>query len=204
MQDVQGVKKQTRGGENMDWDLDDSRSIYPQLKELIKRGIITGEYAPGSAFPTVRELASDAGVNRNTMQRAMAELENEGLLITNRTAGRTVTTDLSLIEQMRRELAEQQVDTFLQEMRSLGYSLQGALAEVAARIGAAARASSETRSGSIVSASDGSSADCGDDMCHTDDADTASTADAVGAAETADSSDDAEGKNEETKGDYDI
>ena len=48
----------------MDWDLDDSRSIYPQLKELIKRGIITGEYAPGSAFPTVRELASDAGVNR--------------------------------------------------------------------------------------------------------------------------------------------
>ena len=117
----------------MDWDLDDSRSIYPQLKELIKRGIITGEYAPGSAFPTVRELASDAGVNRNTMQRAMAELESEGLLITNRTAGRTVTTDLSLIEQMRRELAEQQVDTFLQEMRSLGYSLQGALAEVAAR-----------------------------------------------------------------------
>ena len=144
----------------MDWELDDSRSIYPQLKELIKRGIIAGEYAPGSAFPTVRELASDAGVNRNTMQRAMAELENEGLLITNRTAGRTVTTDLPLIEQMRRELAEKQVDTFLQEMASLGYSLQGALAEVAARIGAAARASSETRIGSTVSASDVSSADC--------------------------------------------
>ena len=52
----------------MDWELDDSRSIYPQLKDLIKRGIITGEYVPGSAFPTVRELASDAGVNRNTMQ----------------------------------------------------------------------------------------------------------------------------------------
>ena len=184
----------------MDWELDDSRSIYPQLKELIKRGIIAGEYAPGSAFPTVRELASDAGVNRNTMQRAMAELENEGLLITNR----TVTTDLPLIEQMRRELAEKQVDTFLQEMASLGYSLQGALAEVAARIGAAARASSETRIGSTVSASDVSSADCGDDMRHTDDADTASTADAVGAAEAADASDDAAGKNEETKGDYDI
>ena len=185
----------------MDWELDDSRSIYPQLKELIKRGIIAGEYAPGSAFPTVRELASDAGVNRNTMQRAMAELENEGLLITNRTAGRTVTTDLPLIEQMRRELAEQQVDTFLQEMASLGYSLQGALAEVAARIGAAARASSETRIGSTVSASNVSSADCGDD---TEDADTASTADAVGTAEAADALDGAEGKNEETKGDYDI
>ena len=134
------------------------------------------------------------------MQRAMAELENEGLLITNRTAGRTVTTDLPLIEQMRRELAEKQVDTFLQEMASLGYSLQGALAEVAARIGAAARASSETRIGSTVSASEA----CGDDMRHTDDADTASTADAVGTAEAADASDGAEGKNEETKGDYDI
>lgn len=121
----------------MDWELDDSRSIYPQLKELIKRGILVGEYAPGSAFPTVRELAQDAGVNRNTMQRAMAELESEGLLITNRTAGRTVTTNLTLIEEMRRELAEKQVDTFLQEMASLGYSPQGALAEVAAKIQAA-------------------------------------------------------------------
>ena len=55
-----------------------------------------------------------------------------------------------------------------------------------------------------MSASDVSSADCGDDMRHTDDADTASTADAVGAAEAADASDGAEGKNEETKGDYDI
>ena len=99
---------------------------------------------------------------------------------------------------MRRELAEQQVDTFLQEMASLGYSLQGALAEVAAR------ASSGTRIGSTVSASNVSIAACGDDMLHTDDADTASTADAVGAAETADTSDDAAGKNEETKGDYDI
>ena len=92
----------------------------------------------------------------------------------------------------------------MQEMASLGYSLQGALAEVAARIGAAARASSGTRIGSTVSASNVSIAACGDDMLHTDDADTASTADAVGAAETADTSDDAAGKNEETKGDYDI
>ena len=58
----------------MDWELDDSRSIYPQLKELIKRGIIAGEYAPGSAFPTVRELASDAGVNRNTMQLSLIHI----------------------------------------------------------------------------------------------------------------------------------
>ena len=157
----------------MDWDLDDSRSIYPQLKELIKRGIITGEYAPGSAFPTVRELAQDAGVNRNTMQRAMAELESEGLLITNRTAGRTVTTDLALIESMRRELAAKQVDTFLQEMASLGYTLQGALAEVAAKIRAAEYASSGENSGR---------ADAEDAM---NTADTADTADPADGADTA-------------------
>mgnify|MGYP002516812741 FL=1 len=146
----------------MDWELDDSRSIYPQLKELIKRGIITGEYAPGSAFPTVRELAQDAGVNRNTMQRAMAELESEGLLITNRTAGRTVTTDLALIESMRRELAAKQVDTFLQEMASLGYTLQGALAEVAAKIRAAEHAGGGENSGSAANAKNAGRADTAD------------------------------------------
>ena len=170
----------------MDWDLDDSRSIYPQLKELIKRGIIAGEYAPGSAFPTVRELAQDAGVNRNTMQRAMAELESEGLLITNRTAGRTVTTDLALIESMRRQLAAKQVDTFLQEMASLGYTLQGALAEVAAKIRAAEAAGSGENSGSAADAKDaGSAGNAGtrDTAGTTDDANHADTADRADADE---------------------
>ena len=89
----------------MEWKLDDSRSIWPQLKEQLMSAIARGVYTQGEAFPTVRQLAQDAGVNRNTMQRAMSELEAEGLLITNRTAGRTVTTDRNLIEGVKRRLA---------------------------------------------------------------------------------------------------
>ena len=70
----------------------------------------------------VRQLAQEAGVNRNTMQRAMAELEAEGLLITNRTAGRTVTTDQALIDAMKERLAEANIQTYLNEMQSLGYT----------------------------------------------------------------------------------
>ncbi len=106
----------------MEWDLDDSRPIWPQLKEELMRQIISKNYQMGGHFPTVRELAADAGVNRNTMQRAMAELEAEGLLITNRTAGRTVTTDEKLIEEIKERLAHQNIQKFLFEMAAIGYS----------------------------------------------------------------------------------
>ena len=66
-------------------------------------------------------------MNRNTMQRAMAELEAEGLLITNRTAGRTVTTDQQLIRATKEKLAEQNIATYLQEMNALGYSTNEAI-----------------------------------------------------------------------------
>ena len=106
----------------MEWNLDDSRPIWPQLKEQLLREIIAGRYAMGGPFPTVRDLAEDAGVNRNTMQRAMADLEADGFLITNRTAGRVVTTDENLIGEMKRKLAEQNVEKFIGEMASIGYT----------------------------------------------------------------------------------
>ncbi len=105
----------------MKWVLDDSMSIWPQLKKQMMRAIVSGEFPEGSVFPTVRQLAQEAGVNRNTMQRAMAELESEGLLITNRTAGRTVTADQQLIGQMKRTLAEENIQKYLEEMKALGY-----------------------------------------------------------------------------------
>lgn len=105
----------------MKWVLDDSMSIWPQLKKQMMRAIVSGEFPEGSVFPTVRQLAQEAGVNRNTMQRAMAELEAEGLLITNRTAGRTVTADQQLIGQMKRTLAEENIQKYLEEMKALGY-----------------------------------------------------------------------------------
>ena len=106
----------------MEWNLDDSRPIWPQLKEQLLREIIAGRYAMGGPFPTVRDLAEDAGVNRNTMQRALADLETDGFLITNRTAGRIVTTDEKLIGEVKRKLAEQNVEKFIDEMATIGYS----------------------------------------------------------------------------------
>ena len=111
----------------MEWKLDDSRSLWPQLKELLMRAIVAGEYPMGGPFPTVRDLAQEAGVNRNTMQRAMAELEAEGLLITNRTAGRTVTTDQKLIDATKEKLAEQNIANYLYEMKALGYAVEEAI-----------------------------------------------------------------------------
>ena len=108
----------------MEWKLDDSRPIWPQLKEQLLREIIAGRYAMGGPFPTVRDLAEDAGVNRNTMQRAMADLEADGFLITNRTAGRVVTTDENLIGEMKRKLAEQNVEKFIGEMAAIGYTAE--------------------------------------------------------------------------------
>ena len=105
----------------MDWKLDDSRPIWPQLKEQLIIEIIAGRYPMGGAFPTVRELAEDAEVNRNTMQRALAELENQGLLETRRTAGRTVTDDLFRIQTMRKQLALERINAFLSSMHALGF-----------------------------------------------------------------------------------
>ena len=105
----------------MGWELDDSRPIWPQLKEQLMRSIVAGKYPMGGNFPTVRELAEEAGVNRNTMQRALSELENEGLVITNRTVGRTVTTDERLIAQMKEHIAKEIVDRFMEEMAVIGY-----------------------------------------------------------------------------------
>lgn len=108
----------------MKWKLDDSRPIWPQLKEQLMIAIVAGKYPMGESFPTVRELAEDASVNRNTMQRALSELENEGLVITNRTVGRTVTTDEGLVARMKETIAKQNVEKFIHEMAAIGYSAE--------------------------------------------------------------------------------
>ena len=105
----------------MEWKLDDSRPIWPQLTEQLVIAIVAGEYEMGGAFPTVRDLAEDAGVNRNTMQRALSELENDGFVVTNRTAGRTVTTDEELVMRMKENIAKQNIEKFIREMAAIGY-----------------------------------------------------------------------------------
>ena len=101
---------------------DSSRPIYAQLVERLKAKILAGIYPPGGHLESVRDLAAAAGVNPNTMQRALAQLETEGLVRTERTAGRYVTEDTGLIEQLREESARMLAEDFLEKMRGIGYS----------------------------------------------------------------------------------
>lgn len=112
----------------MEFDLQNSLPIWKQLASQLKERIVTGGYAPGAKFPSVRDLASEAGVNPNTMQRALSQLEADGLLLTNRTSGRTVTEDCSVLDATREALACERANTFLKDMDALGFSRDDAVA----------------------------------------------------------------------------
>ena len=104
----------------MKWKFRGDRPIYAQLIEQLEHGILTGEYPPGAAVPSVRTLAIEAEVNPNTMQKALAELESRGLLHTHRTSGRTVTEDKEMIEHLKEEFARTQIVEFFDAMKSIG------------------------------------------------------------------------------------
>ena len=104
----------------MPWDLDNERPIYLQLMERIQQDIVSGVYKPGDKIPSVRDLALDAAVNPNTMQKALSELEQSGLLYTQRTSGRFITEDTELIQRMKTTLATMQVREFIHKMRQIG------------------------------------------------------------------------------------
>ena len=105
----------------MPWNLDNDRPIYLQLMERIQRDIISGVYKTGDRLPSVRDLAMDAAVNPNTMQKALSELERSGLVYSHRTSGRFITDDQPLIRKMREELAGEYVRQFLAQMQDLGF-----------------------------------------------------------------------------------
>ena len=104
----------------MPWNLDDSRPIYLQLMERIQHDIISGVYQPGDKLPSVRDLALDAAVNPNTMQKALSELERCGLVYSHRTSGRFITDDSTLLKKIKTDLAQEYISTFLSQMRRLG------------------------------------------------------------------------------------
>ena len=106
----------------MAWNLDSDRPIYAQILEVIQLRIIAGQYRPGEKIPSVRELAAEAGVNPNTMQKALAELEKDGLVMAWRTSGRVVTEDMELIRKTRNQLARDQVREFIDKMEKLGFN----------------------------------------------------------------------------------
>ena len=106
----------------MDWQFDNSMPIYTQLVDKIKLAIVSGEYTRGQRLAAVRDLASEAGVNPNTMQRAFQELERLGLVYTQRSNGRFVTEDEDVIETTKKALAEASIRSFMDSMQRIGYT----------------------------------------------------------------------------------
>lgn len=111
----------------MKWYIDGERPIWIQLKEQLTKQIVSGNYQCGDRLPSVRELASEAGVNPNTMQRALASLDQDGLTMTSRTAGRSVTNDEERIEQCRQEVAHRIVKQYVKDISELGYTKEEAI-----------------------------------------------------------------------------
>ena len=111
----------------MSWQFVADRPIYSQLVEHLSIFIINGQYAAGSRLPSVRDLAAEAKVNPNTMQRALAELENSGLVYSERTSGRFVTEDTEMIQSVKQKLAQQRIEQFFADMKNLGLEWQQVL-----------------------------------------------------------------------------
>lgn len=105
----------------MSWEFQTDRPIYLQIAEQFVAGILSGEYPAGSRLGSVRDLAASAAVNPNTMQKALAELERMGLLHSNRTSGRFITDDESVIRKLRENLAQEKVTLFLSQMYQMGF-----------------------------------------------------------------------------------
>lgn len=105
----------------MAWNLDSDRPIFLQIVERIQMDIVSGRYAPGDKLPSVRDLAGEAAVNPNTMQKAFTELERTGLVYSMRTSGRFITEDITMIEELKSSLAKEKISEFLELMQNLGY-----------------------------------------------------------------------------------
>ena len=114
----------------MTWDFRGDRAIYVQIAEQVKLRIIAGIYPVGTRLPSVRELAAEASVNPNTMQRALSDLEREGLLYSERTSGRFVTEDSAMIAKAKAALAQEVIDDFFARMERLGYTRAAARQQI--------------------------------------------------------------------------
>ena len=116
-------------------DFTPDRPIYLQLQERLKQAIVSGRYNPGDKLPAVRDLAIEAAVNPNTVQRALTELEREGLVHAQRTSGRYVTEDIEVIERTKTDIALELLRVFLDQMAAIGYNAKETVALIEGRAG---------------------------------------------------------------------
>mgnify|MGYP002732614164 CR=1 FL=1 len=117
----------------MGWTFMPQQPIYKQIVDHILTDIVSGHYACGERLPSVRDLSVTAAVNPNTMQRAMAELENKGLIVTQRNSGKSVTENGEAIKMARDVKAMEVAKQFISSMEALGYSKSEALEFLAAQ-----------------------------------------------------------------------
>lgn len=106
----------------MNFIFDNERPIYIQLVEQLQVSIVAGRLMPGERLPSVREFALQSKVNPNTMQKALAELEDLGLIYTERTNGKFVTEDVDLIREYKEKYAKEKAEKFFADMQELGFS----------------------------------------------------------------------------------
>jgi len=106
----------------MTWNLKSNQPIYTQLLETIQIRIISGFYPVGGKLPSVRELAAEAAVNPNTMQKALSELERSGLIHSQRTTGRFITEDTVMIRKLREDIAREHIEKFFKSMEQIGFT----------------------------------------------------------------------------------
>lgn len=111
----------------MPWNFNNNTPIYLQIMDHIMLSVAVGEYKAGDKLLPVRELAAEAQVNPNTMQKALSELERDGLLYSQRTSGRFITDDTNKIAELRKNLASGHMETYLNKMGELGFSENAAL-----------------------------------------------------------------------------
>ncbi|MCR5623881.1 MAG: GntR family transcriptional regulator [Lachnospiraceae bacterium] len=114
----------------MAWKLNSGQPIYLQIVTTLKSRIISGTYPPGSKLPSVRTLAMEAAVNPNTMQRAMSELEREGIIVTNRTSGHFITEDVNVLNSIKYQGTQTIIYEMVMKLRQMGLSDEEIMVQV--------------------------------------------------------------------------
>ena len=112
----------------MEWKFSGSKPVYQQIEQILQTAVLAGEFAPGQRVPSVRDLAAQARVNPNTVQRAYAELEQAGILICGGTMGRCVTQDPSVLKALREQVIREAVAQTAEQFRALGIPIREAAA----------------------------------------------------------------------------
>jgi len=111
----------------MSWSFDETRPLFQQIVERITVDVVSGKYKAGDKLPSVREYAVEAGVNPNTMQKALSALEESGLIVTQRNSGRYVTEDGALIADYRKSAALKAAKDYIEFAKSAGLTLEEAI-----------------------------------------------------------------------------